>query len=84
MSSFASDISFDLLNLPIFFLVARLSNGNSSSFTLEKLSVLTAHALVFQSVQINIRSLQFFFLFSFFFFLIFVRSFSPKPQNIEI
>ena len=44
MSSFASHILFDLL---IFFLVAWLLNGNSSSFTLEKLSGLTAHAQSF-------------------------------------
>ena len=36
MSSFASDIFFDLFDLLIFFLVARLLNRNSSGFTSEK------------------------------------------------
>ena len=47
MSSFASDILFDLLELLIFLLVARLLNGTSSSFTSENLSGLTAHAQSF-------------------------------------
>ena len=44
MSSYASDIIFDLL---VFFLVARVLNGSSSSFTSEMLSGLTAQAQSF-------------------------------------
>ena len=47
MSSFASDILFDLLDLLIVFPVAQLLNGNSSSSTSEKLTGFTAHAQSF-------------------------------------
>ena len=47
MSSFASDILFDLLDLLIVFPVAQLFNGNSSSSTSEKLTGFTAHAQSF-------------------------------------
>ena len=53
MTNFALNILFELLDLLVLFLVARLLNGYSSSSTSEKLYGLTAHAQSFSEPSIR-------------------------------